>query len=154
MLSWSSCDSDIDWCQCLSSLWFNFFIYIAIIIFDGKMDCLQSCVQNWIETHHIIFDYCAVLLPHEAGDLLVGAFSGLSPSFLLRNIWLWHRLVRLEEKEHPISNIQHPTPFWIPNTRNLVFILLYGSIYHLVLLFIQLFLVNALYLTYLYVFVM
>ena len=137
------------WYLCLSSLSFNFFIYIAILIL-GRMDCLESCAQNWIETYHIKYDYCAVLLPHGAGDLLVGALSGLFPSLLLRNTWLWHRFTTDLKKrniQYSTSNNQHSIPFWISDTRNLVSI----YIFHCYMvantifgwLFIQLFPVNA-----------
>ena len=29
---------------------------------------------HWDLSHHIIYDYCTLLLPHEAGDLPAGAF--------------------------------------------------------------------------------
>ena len=113
------------WFLCRSSLSFKFFVCIAIVIL-GKMDCLENCAQNWIATYHIIYNYCAVLLPHEAGDLLVGASSsGLFPSFLLRNTWLWHRFTTNLKKrniQNSTSDNQRSIPFWISDIRNLVFI--------------------------------
>ena len=52
---WSSCDSNIDWYLCLSSLWFYSFADFAIIISIGKMDCLESCVTELrlIKPYHI-----------------------------------------------------------------------------------------------------
>ena len=125
---WSSCDSNINWYLCLSSLWFYSFGYFAIIIFIGKMDCLESCVTELrlIKPYHIWL--LRAVAPLEVGDLLVGACSGLFPSFLLRNTWLWHRFTTNSKKSNiqlPTSHNQQPTLFWISNTRNLVFITFY-----------------------------
>ena len=52
---WSSFDSKIDWYLCLSSVWFYSCVYFAIIIFIGKMDCLESCVTEHLaltSLHH------------------------------------------------------------------------------------------------------
>ena len=103
---WSSCDSNIDWYLCLSS-WFYSFIFIAIVIFIGKMDCLESCVANWIETYHTIsyMTTAHCCSPMKQGIFLRVLFSGLFLSFLLRNTWLWHRFTTDQKK----SNIQLPT---------------------------------------------
>ena len=52
---WSSCDSNINWYLCLSSLWFYSFADFAIIISIGKMDCLESCATELrlIKSYHI-----------------------------------------------------------------------------------------------------
>ena len=63
--------------------------------------------------------------PMKQGIFLRVLFSGLFLSFLLRNTWLWHRFTTDQKKSNiqlPTSNNQQPTLFWIPNTRNLVFI--------------------------------
>ena len=62
---------------------------------------------NWDLSHHIIYDYCTLLLPHEAGDLPAGAFSGLFLSFLLRNTC--SDIASPQTQRKVTSNYQHPT---------------------------------------------
>ena len=119
--------------------------------------------KKWIETYYIIYDYCTVLLPHEAGDLLVGAFSGLFFHLSFSGT-PGSDIASPQTRRKGTSNIQHPTktnnqhslPFLISDTRHLVFInvfsLLYGGTYHPWIIIYSTFSRLCLCLTYSYVF--
>ena len=112
------------WYLRLSSLSFNFFIYIAILIL-GKMDCLESCAQTELR---LIISYMTTVQccsPMKQGIFLWGLFLVFFPSFLLRNPG--SDIASPQTWRKGTSNIQHPTtntqyPSKISDSRNLVFI--------------------------------
>jgi len=115
------------WLVSVSILIYSF-VFIAIIIFIGKMDCLESCVQNWIETHHTISWLLHTVAPPWSRGSSCRCFFWPFSIFPPQEHLLWHRFTTDPKKSNiqlPTSNNQQPTLFWTPNTRNLVFITTY-----------------------------
>ena len=122
---WSSCDSNINWYLCLSSLWFYSFGYFVIIIFIGKMDCLESCVTELrLSKPYHTWLLRTVAPPWSRGSSCGCFFWSFSIFPSQEHLALTSIHHRLEERniQNSTSDNQRSIPFWISDIRNLVFI--------------------------------